>query len=173
MNDIENRFFEQYKKLDNLCKDLLNSKQGVSTYIAQMENTPAFERRYVNSWDSDYKMLKHIRWVRNDIAHSDYQSECTEGDIAYARNFYTRIMKQEDPFSIINKRKIAQFRKQSSKTVDINQFRKQSSKTVDINKSNQNHIAGRRKKYTVNKELMALIIIIIVIVLFIVLRMVM
>ena len=120
MNDIENRFFEQYKKLDNLCKDLLNSKQGVSTYIAQMENTPAFERRYVNSWDSDYKMLKHIRWVRNDIAHSDYQSECTEGDIAYARNFYTRIMKQEDPFSIINKRKIAQFRKQSSKTVDIN-----------------------------------------------------
>ena len=173
MNDIEGRFFEQYKKLDNLCKDLLNSKQGVSTYIAQMENTPAFERRYVNSWDSDYKMLKHIRWVRNDIAHSDYQSECTEGDIAYARNFYTRIMKQEDPFSIINKRKIAQFRKQSSKTVDINQFRKQSSKTVDINKSNQNHIAGRRKKYTVNKELMALIIIIIVIVLFIVLRMVM
>ena len=172
MNDIENRFFEQYKKLDNLCKDLLNSKQGVSTYIAQMENTPAFERRYVNSWDSDYKMLKHIRWVRNDIAHSDYQSECTEGDIAYARNFYTRIMKQEDPFSIINKRKIAQFRKQSSKTVDINQFRKQSSKTVDINKSNQNHIAGRRTKYTVNKELMALIIII-VIVLFIVLRMVM
>ncbi len=172
MNDIENRFFEQYKKLDNLCKDLLNSKQGVSTYIAQMENTPAFERRYVNSWDSDYKMLKHIRWVRNDIAHSDYQSECTEGDIAYARNFYTRIMKQEDPFSIINKGKIAQFRKQSSKTVDINQFRKQSSKTVDINKPNKNHIAGRRKKYTVNKELMTLIIII-VIVLFIVLRMVM
>lgn len=160
MNDIENRFFEQYKKLDNLCKDLLNSKQGVSTYIAQMENTPAFERRYVNSWDSDYKMLKHIRWVRNDIAHSDYQSECTEGDIAYARNFYTRIMKQEDPFSIINKRKIAQFRKQSSKT-------------VDINKPNKNHIAGRRKKYTVNKELMTIIIIIIVIVLFIVLRMVM
>ena len=172
MNDIENRFFEQYKKLDNLCKDLLNSKQGVSTYIAQMENTPAFERRYVNSWDSDYKMLKHIRWVRNDIAHSDYQSECTEGDIAHARNFYTKIMKQEDPFSIINKRKIAQFRKQSSKTVDINQFRKQSSKTVDINKPNKNHIAGRRKKYTVNKELMTLIIII-VIVLFIVLRMVM
>ena len=159
MNDIENRFFEQYKKLDNLCKDLLNSKQGVSTYIAQMENTPAFERRYVNSWDSDYKILKHIRWVRNDIAHSDYQSECTEGDIAYARNFYTRIMKQEDPFSIINKGKIAQFRKQSSKT-------------VDINKPNKNHIAGRSKKYTVNKELMTLIIII-VIVLFIVLRMVM
>ena len=158
MNDIENRFFEQYKKLDNLCKDLLNNNQGVSAYIKEMEKIPIFERQLVKSWDSDYKMLKHIRWVRNDIAHSDYQSECTEGDIAYARNFYTRIMKQEDPFSIINKRKIAQFRKQSSKT-------------VDINKSNQNHMAGRRKKYTVNRELMALIII--VIVLFIVLRMVM
>lgn len=27
MNNTENRFFEQYKKLDNLCKDLLNNNQ--------------------------------------------------------------------------------------------------------------------------------------------------
>lgn len=75
MNNTENRFFEQYKKLDNLCKDLLNNNQGVSAYIKEMEKIPIFERQLVKSWDSDYKMLKHIRWIRNNIAHSDYSSE--------------------------------------------------------------------------------------------------
>ena len=67
MNNTENRFFEQYKKLDNLCKDLLNNNQGVSAYIKEMEKIPIFERQLVKSWDSDYKMLKHIRWIRNNI----------------------------------------------------------------------------------------------------------
>ena len=30
MNDIENKFFEKYKELDSLCKDVLNSNQGVT-----------------------------------------------------------------------------------------------------------------------------------------------
>ena len=53
MNNTENRFFEQYKKLDNLCMDLLNSNQGVSAYIKEMERTRIFEKRLVKSWDSD------------------------------------------------------------------------------------------------------------------------
>ena len=31
MNNIERTFFEEYIKLDNLCKDLLNSNRGVSS----------------------------------------------------------------------------------------------------------------------------------------------
>ena len=49
MNNTENRFFEQYKKLDNLCKDLLNNNQGVSAYIKEMEKIPIFERQLVKS----------------------------------------------------------------------------------------------------------------------------
>ena len=37
MNNIEIIFFEEYKKLDNLCKDLLGSNQGVTQYVNEME----------------------------------------------------------------------------------------------------------------------------------------
>ena len=33
MNNIEIIFFEEYKNLDNLCKDLLESNQGVTQYL--------------------------------------------------------------------------------------------------------------------------------------------
>lgn len=150
MNNTENRFFEQYKKLDNLCMDLLNSNQGVSAYIKEMERTPIFERRLVKSWDSDYKMLKRIRWIRNNIAHSDYSSECEEKDIAYTRNFYQRIMKQEDPFSVIRKKKAIQPTKHND-TVNIGEFRKK-----ENYKEKKNYI-----KYIENEKIILLILIII------------
>lgn len=37
MNNIEIIFFEEYKKLDNLCKDLLGSNQGITQYVNEME----------------------------------------------------------------------------------------------------------------------------------------
>ena len=40
MDNIEILFFEEYKKLDNLCKDLFKSDRGVSQYIEEMECTP-------------------------------------------------------------------------------------------------------------------------------------
>ena len=33
MTNIEITFFEEYKKLDNLCKDLLGSNQGITQYV--------------------------------------------------------------------------------------------------------------------------------------------
>ena len=150
MNNTENRFFEQYKKLDNLCKDLLNNNQGVSAYIKEMEKIPIFERQLVKSWDSDYKMLKHIRWIRNNIAHSDYSSECEEKDIAYTRNFYQRIMKQEDPFSVIRKKKAIQSTKHND-TVNVGEFWKN-----ENYKKKKNYI-----EYIENKKIILLILIII------------
>ena len=104
MNDIENKFFEKYKELDSLCKDVLNSNLGVTQYISEMEKTSGRGRYYVESWDYDYKMLKHVRWVRNNIAHNNGSSECSENDIKYVKDFYKRIMQQKDPFSIIYQR---------------------------------------------------------------------
>lgn len=150
MNNTENRFFEQYKKLDNLCRDLLNSNQGVSAYIKEMERTPIFERRLVKSWDSDYKMLKRIRWIRNNIAHSDCSSECEESDIAYIRNFYQRIMKQEDPFSVIRKKKVINATKHNN-TVKICKVEKN-----ENYKEKKNYI-----KYIENEKIILLILIVI------------
>lgn len=46
-------FLQKYKKLDNLCKDLLNSKTGVSSYIESMEQCEY--SRKIAGWEDDYK----------------------------------------------------------------------------------------------------------------------
>ena len=103
MNNNEIVFFDEYKKLDNLCKDILGADQGVTAYITEMENTSFSKKSMVASWDSTYKMLKHVKWVRNDIAHGNGDSECEQEDIDFVRDFYKKIMNQTDPFGIIHK----------------------------------------------------------------------
>lgn len=94
-------FFDSYKRLDNLCKDLFQTDRGISSYIEEME-----KHRYVNypieHWDSDYKNLKHLRYCRNQIAHVDGVTEeeiCTEDDIRWLEDFYQRILNQTDPIA--------------------------------------------------------------------------
>ena len=45
-------------------------------------------------------MLKHIRWVRNQIAHTPSNVPfSTEEDLEFAASFYERILNQDDPFA--------------------------------------------------------------------------
>ena len=101
MDNIEILFFEEYKKLDNLCKDLFKSDRGVSQYIEEMECTPLSKSRLVGLWQGDYKMLKHVRWIRNNIAHNNDYSGCNKSDVKSVQNFYQKIINQKDPFSVI------------------------------------------------------------------------
>lgn len=101
MDNIEILFFEEYKKLDNLCKDLFKSDRGVSQYIEEMECTPFTKSRLVESWQDDYKMLKHVRWIRNNIAHNNDYSGCNKSDVKSIKDFYKKIINQKDPFSVI------------------------------------------------------------------------
>lgn len=89
MDNIEILFFEEYKKLDNLCKDLFKSDRGVSQHIEEMECTPLSKSRLVESWQDDYKMLKHVRWIRNNIAHNDECSECNKRSVTICINGVT------------------------------------------------------------------------------------
>lgn len=41
MNQKDIEFFEAYKRLDVLCRDVLNCKNGVSEYIQQMGGIPS------------------------------------------------------------------------------------------------------------------------------------
>lgn len=102
MDNIEILFFEEYKKLDNLCKDLFKSDRGVSQYIEEMECTPFTKSRLVESWQDDYKMLKHVRWIRNNIAHNNDYSGCNKSDVKSVKDFYQKIINQKDPFSVID-----------------------------------------------------------------------
>lgn len=108
MLDLNVEFQEEYKRLDRLCKDYLSSTEGVSEYISQMELAPWNDRRYVSAWEDDYKQLKHVRWVRNQLAHEvgTLNSDiCTEDDLDWVQSFYNGIMNGSDPFSIIRKAK--------------------------------------------------------------------
>lgn len=96
-------FFEEYKSLDNLCRDILESERGVSEYLERMENNER-GRMLVVDWDRDYKRLKSLRYLRNRIAHEDGANEkdlCTDKDIAFMSDFIQRIMDETDPLTVL------------------------------------------------------------------------
>ena len=97
---LDNEFFEAYKHLDNLCSDIYGCRNGVSQYIEDMEHVSYQERLAVPSWEQVYKMLKHLRWVRNRIAHDSGEIQiCEECDIQDVNNFYDDIMSGCDPLT--------------------------------------------------------------------------
>ncbi len=99
-------FQEAYKRLDKLCKDCFFSNEGVSEYLRFMEREDRAGRRYVSTWDADYRMLKHVRWVRNQLSHEvgTLQSDlCTQDDLKFVESFHDRILKCTDPSSVLRK----------------------------------------------------------------------
>ena len=99
MNQPDIDFFDAYKHLDKLCGEVFHCSNGVSEYISQMEKTPSGRFR-VPLWENDYRSLKHIRWVRNQIAHDS--SGCTIStidDLYFTEEFYNRVMNRDDPFA--------------------------------------------------------------------------
>ena len=96
-------FIKSYKYLDNLCRDM--NGIGVTGYIKDMEDTPSGEF-HVFGWKQDYLLLKHYRYIRNQIAHENYADEenmCSSEDTAWLDNFYARIMNQTDPLALYYK----------------------------------------------------------------------
>ena len=98
MNDLELAFFEEYRDVDNLCRDMYNSQQGVTEYIKLMEYYDYDGQNLVDGWTEKYKMLKRLRWLRNNIAHEGY-SETTEDDLIELEHFHAQLMKVQDPLS--------------------------------------------------------------------------
>lgn len=97
-------FLQKYKELDNLCKDLLNSERGVSSYIENMEQC-AYSRK-IAGWEEDYKNLKKYRYIRNRIVHENNADEatlCSKADEVWIEDFYDRILHCEDPLALHRK----------------------------------------------------------------------
>lgn len=108
------RFQEAYKRLDNLCKDCYGSQEGVSEYIRQMDRYMFDGETIVPSWKSDYKNLKHIRWVRNQLAHEvgTLNSDIVkDDDLSFVTNFTQKIMNAVDPLS-----QLRQYRQSKNQT---------------------------------------------------------
>ncbi len=96
-------FFDEYKSLDRLCKDILESENGVTEYIERMEREER-GKMIVADWERDYKKLKSMRYLRNRIAHEDGVNEsdvCSPSDTSWVMQFQDRIMAEEDPLTVL------------------------------------------------------------------------
>ena len=95
-------FLESYKRLERLCRDVMDDDRRVSAYIDEMVRLSDGSRR-LSGWDRDLKQLKHYRWVRNQIVHDPDCSEenmCGPEDVRWIEDFYARIMNQTDPLAL-------------------------------------------------------------------------
>ena len=113
-------FMESYKKLDNLCKDLLSSNTGVTSYINEMDACD-YTAKNIPNWQLDYKQLKHYRHIRNKIAHETNATEknmCKKADEKWVEFFYKKIINQKDPLSLYRKNKAK--KKHNIKSSNIN-----------------------------------------------------
>ena len=153
MNQTDNDFFEAYKHLDKLCGEIFDCGNGISEYINQMENSPQGSQ-LVSNWDSDYKNLKHIRWVRNQIAHESARyAISSRADIEFAESFYTRIVNLDDPFARL--RRIEQKRTRRSASgkedtvyaiLDSGSYVSADSKPHNFVRSDSKHPARKKRK---------------------------
>ncbi|MBO4411994.1 MAG: hypothetical protein IK088_07600 [Lachnospiraceae bacterium] len=94
-----------HKRTDRFIKDAFHTEEGISEYIRRMESAGLSGFSAVGTWNSDYKMLKHIRWVRNQLAHEvGYDSVIQkEGDHEWLQSFYDRLNAAEDPLALLRK----------------------------------------------------------------------
>ena len=75
---------------------MLGAEKGVTVYIEQLDETPMTVRYWITEWNDEYRQLKHIRWLRNQIAHSTEYVECTRSDLDWLKGFHNRLLTQQD-----------------------------------------------------------------------------
>ena len=96
MDAIQIKLLEEYKYVDNICRDMLGTEKGVTSYIEQLDETPMTVRYWITEWNDEYRQLKHIRWLRNQIAHSTGYVDCTQSDLDWLKDFHNRLLTQQD-----------------------------------------------------------------------------
>ena len=110
MGYLNYEFFDEFKALDNLCRDIygesIDKKLGVTLYLEDMDRKAYQGAFKVSSWISDYNLLKSARNMRNELAHSRNSMMvdiCSQEDIDFVRSFRTRILNQTDPIAMLRK----------------------------------------------------------------------
>lgn len=96
MDAIQIELLEEYKYVDKICREMFGTEKGVTAYIEQLDETPMTVRYWITEWNDEYRQLKHIRWLRNQIAHSTGYVECTQFDLEWLKDFHNRLLTQQD-----------------------------------------------------------------------------
>lgn len=110
MSYLNYEFFDEFKALDNLCRDIygesIDKKLGVTLYLEDMDRKASQGAFKVFGWASDYNQLKNARNMRNELAHSRNSMTvdiCSQEDVDFVRSFRTRILNQTDPIAMLRK----------------------------------------------------------------------
>ena len=110
MGYLNYEFFDEFKELDNLCRDIygksIDNKLGVTLYLEDMDRKAYQGAFKVSGWTSDYNYLKSVRNIRNELAHSRNSMTvdiCSQEDLDFVRSFRTRILNQTDPIAMLRK----------------------------------------------------------------------
>lgn len=103
MTELEVEFFDEFKSVDNICADMLGIRPGVTEYINQMEKYDLRGRSVVPRWKEKYDKLKHLRWLRNQIAHGSGETETEETDLIELKRFHELLLTQNDPLALVLK----------------------------------------------------------------------
>lgn len=110
MSYLNYEFFDEFKALDNLCRDIyggsVDNKLGVTLYLEDMDKKAHRWSINVSGWVSDYNRLKSARNIRNELAHSRNSMTvdiCSQEDIDFVRSFRAKILNQTDPLAMLRK----------------------------------------------------------------------
>ena len=101
LRELEMRYLDEYKRLEPICNDMFSCRNGVSAYIAEMEQTPQEESGMISEWWDDYDTLKRLRRLRNHITHEPTDSGCSQEDMERLRWVYNRMLNQQDSLAIL------------------------------------------------------------------------
>lgn len=142
MLKTEERLFDEYKMVDNICRDMFSSQSGVSQYITEMEQRSFYGCSVVASWNDDYRRLKRAKWLRNQIAHESSATDCTDKDAAWLENFHSRLLNGQDPLALLKK-------SEQKRSIYTPKYESISKPSVSSNAYLENKKASSSKKPTV------------------------
>ena len=108
MRELNIDFLEKYKSIDLFVRDAFGTEDGITEYIRRMEQEQWRGPKYIRYWDTDYRSLKHMRWVRNKLAHEvGYDSDiCEASDFEWLKAFGKRLYDGTDPLALLRKLEI-------------------------------------------------------------------
>ncbi|MCI8331809.1 MAG: hypothetical protein HFE78_03190 [Clostridiales bacterium] len=103
MRETDGQLLEEYKRVDRICQDMFSCQYGITEYINEMERTAPYQQLQISGWDQDYRSLKHIRWLRNQLVHEIHPESSTFADIEWLEDFHQRIVEQQDPLAKLSR----------------------------------------------------------------------